>query len=96
MTSLRYSVWLSKMSYPKLNSAPDLKALPPTTEVFEDYVYRSHLQTAVWKAARDVDPPSINPVHYGWSLESSDTLLSVALPPDVLPAPDEVLLNMQM
>ena len=84
------------MSNPKLNSAPDLKALPPKSEAFEEHVYRAHLQTAVWKAALDVNPPSVNPVHYGWSLESSDTLLSVALPPDVLPAPDEVLLNMQM
>ena len=88
MTLLRYTVWLSKMSNPKLNSAPDSKALPPTTEAFEEHVYRVHLQTAVWKAALDADPPSINSVHYGWS---SDTLLPIALPPDVSPAPDEVL-----
>ena len=73
MTSLRYTVWLFKMSNPKLNSAPDLKALPPKTEDFKEHVYRAHLQTAVWKAALDADPPSINPVHYGWSLESYDT-----------------------
>ena len=55
-------------------------------------MYRAYLQTAIWKAALDADPPSINPVIYGWSLdESSDTLLHVALPPDVSPAPDEVL-----
>ena len=51
-------------------------------------MYRALLQTAVWKAA---DPTCINPVHYGWSLESSDTLPSIALPPDVSPAPGEVL-----
>ena len=79
------------MSNPKLNSAPDLKALPPKNEAYEEHVYRAHLQTAVWKAALDADPPSINPVHYGWSLESSDTLLSVALPRDVSPALDDVL-----
>ena len=81
------------MSNPKLNSVPDLKALPSTTEAFDEHVYREeHLQTAIWKAALGADPPSINPVHYGWSLdESSDTLLPVALPPDGSPAPDEVL-----
>ena len=29
MTSLRYTVWLAKMSNPKLNSAPDLNVLTP-------------------------------------------------------------------
>ena len=37
--------------------------------VFEDYVYRSHLQTAIWKAALDADPLSLDPVHHGWSLD---------------------------
>ena len=47
-------------------------------------MYRAHLQTAIWKAALDADPPSINPVHYGWSHP-------VALSPDVSPASEEVL-----
>ena len=29
MTSLRYTVWLAKMSNPKLNSDPDLNVLTP-------------------------------------------------------------------
>ena len=59
MALLRYTVWLSKMSNPKLNSAPDSKDLPPTTEAFEEHVYRVHLQTAIWKPALDADSTSI-------------------------------------
>ena len=47
MTSLRYTVWLAKMSNPKLNSAPDLKALTLKSEVFEECVYRTDIQTAI-------------------------------------------------
>lgn len=46
-TALRYEVWLKKMSNHKLNSAPDLKVLPPTSEAFEQHVLRAHLQAAI-------------------------------------------------
>jgi len=65
MTSLRYSVWSSKMSNPRLISAPQLNPLPPTTEASEAHVLRAHLQTGIWKAALEADPPILNPVHYG-------------------------------
>ena len=92
MTALRYSVWSTKMSNPKLSSAPDLKTLPPTTAAFVEHVKRAHLQVAIWKAAMDADPPSLDPVQYGWSLDAaSGILVPVSLPPDVSPAPDDVL-----
>ena len=47
MTSLRYTVSLSKMYKPKWNSAPDLNAIPPKIDAFVEYVYRAHLQTAI-------------------------------------------------
>ena len=50
MMSLRFTVWLSKMSIPKLNSAPELKDLPPKIEAFEEYVYRAHLTDSYMKS----------------------------------------------
>ena len=57
MTSLRYAVW-SMMAELKLNSAPDFKVLPPTSEVFGEHVYKSHLQAAIWRFALDAYPPT--------------------------------------
>ena len=92
MTSLRYVVWSSKMSNTKLNSAPDLKVLPPTMETFEKHVHRSHLQAAIWRCALNPDPPDINPAHYGWTYDAKNTCFSpIAMPSDVSPAPLEVL-----
>ena len=47
MTSLRYTVWLAKLSNPKLNSDPDLNVLTLKSEVFEEYVYRTDILTAI-------------------------------------------------
>ena len=92
MTDLRYTVWSKKMSNKKLTSAPDLKSLPPTTEAFNEHVYRAHFQAAVWRSSLDPDPPVLDPLHYGWSCSDGDNMVSpVALPPDVSPAPVEVL-----
>jgi 5'-3' exonuclease len=35
MSTIRYSLWSSKMSNTKLSAAPDLTSLPPTTAAFE-------------------------------------------------------------
>lgn len=92
MTSLRYVVWSNKMSNNKLNSAPHLKVLPPTTEAFEMHVNRSHLQAAIWRCALNPDPPELNPAQYGWMYDSPNQCFSpVAIPPGVSPAPVEVL-----
>ena len=64
MTALRYSVWANKMANHKLSSTPELQALPPTKEVFKEHLYRAQLQTAIWRAALDSNPPNLNPVHY--------------------------------
>lgn len=92
MTSLRYVVWSSKMSNNKLNSAPDLKVLPPTTETFEKHVCRAHLQTGIWRCALNPDPPDLNPVYYGWTYDAPNKLLSpIAIPSDASPASVEAL-----
>ena len=81
MTSLRYMVWTSKMANHKLNSTPNLRVLPPTREAFDEHVCRAHLQAAIWKCALDADPPDLDPVKYGWSINADTNKLEpIALP----------------
>ena len=76
----------------KLTSAPQLKSLPPTTHAFKQHVHHAHFQAAIWRSSLDPDPPALNPVEYGWSLNgSTQDLESVPLPYDVSPAPMDVL-----
>ena len=92
MTSLRYKVWTNKMSNHKLNSAPKLRILPPTTEAFDQYVKGAHLQAAIWRSTLDSDPPKLDPVDYGFYISTeSNKFEPVALSADVSPAPESVL-----
>ena len=94
MTALRYRIWTSKMGNHKLNSAPQLRVLQPTTEAFEEHVSRAHLQTAIWLSALDAEPPKLDrrSIHYGWSInDDTHKLEPVGLPADVSPAPISVL-----
>ncbi|KAG1649287.1 hypothetical protein GQR58_029151 [Nymphon striatum] len=56
MSTIRHSVWTSKMVNPKITSLPKLKSLPPTHEAFGEHVYLAHYQTSIWKAAISPDP----------------------------------------
>jgi len=92
MSAVRYAIWTSKMANTKLTSAPQLKTLPPTTYAFVEHVHCALFQAAMWRAALQPDPPDLNPIHYGWSLdEASQVLDAILLPPDVSPAPLDVL-----
>ena len=92
MTDARVKVWKKKMGNKKLNAAPELKVLPPTREVFECHVYRAQHQVAVRRSYKSMNPPNLNPAHYGWKYdEDEEMLLPIALPEDVDPAPLDVL-----
>ena len=92
MTRLRFAVWQHKMGNHKLNNAPELKVLPPTSEAFGEHVQRAHLQIAIWRSYDRQDQPDLNPLHFGWTRDADTELLSpIALPPDVSPAPVDVL-----
>ena len=67
METLRFRVWSNKMANSKLNSAPQLKILPPTQSVFELHVARAHLQAAIWKGRVKQSPPDLDPLSHGWS-----------------------------
>ena len=89
MTEARQRVWSNKVSR-TIGGAPKLESLPPTTEAFNENVARAHLQIAIWRHAKDADPPQMNPVMYGWRKEG-ESLTPIALPPNVPQAPEELL-----
>ena len=92
MSAARYDIWLSKLSKKNLSAAPQLKSLPPTSEAFGEHVKRAHFQASHFLASDKPNPPEINPVEFGWAYdERSKCYDPITLPPDVAPAPVEVL-----
>ena len=58
----------------------------------KEHIYRAHLQAAIWRSYMDGDPPKLNPVHYGWTIETdTETLTTVGINQNVSPAPANVL-----
>ena len=91
MSSVRQKVWASRVGKAP-SCAPKLCSLPPTSEAFRENVKRAHLQTCTWTHAVDTDPPSLDPVQFGWTKdETSKTLVPVMLPKTVQLAPEDVL-----
>lgn len=91
MSDMRYKIWAAKFGN-TATSAPKIQSLPPSTEAFTENVKRAHLQTFIWKAAVSLDPPSIDPVEYGYARhEPSKSLIPVTVPAGVQLAPDEIL-----
>jgi len=92
MSDVRVDVWSTKVARRKVTAAPELKNLPPTTEAFEMSVRRAHIQTAIWKSAREAEPPKLDPTVYGWERDDvSKSLEPVQLPTNVALAPEDVL-----
>ena len=92
MSEIRYDVWTTRTGRRKVTTTPKLNALPPTTEAFEENVKRAHLQTCIWKAACDEDPPDMDPTRFGWSKDYRNKLLiPITVPSGVQPAPPEIL-----
>jgi hypothetical protein len=61
MGELRYRIYLSKKG-----KTPKIKTLPPTGEVLEQHILRTHIQVRYWKMADQQNPPTINIGDYGW------------------------------
>ncbi len=60
MNQLRHTIFMSKRDTPKI------KTLAPTDAALNEYVKRAHLQTMIWKAADQTEPPNVNIGQYGW------------------------------
>ncbi len=60
MNQLRHAIFLSKRDTPKI------KTLPPTDAALDEHIKRAHLQTMIWKASDQIEPPTVDIVQYGW------------------------------
>ena len=74
MTVVRIKTWMKKMGNKKLNSTPELKILPPTTEVFEYHALRAHLQTSIWLSYQR-EPLHLNTCHFGWKYDDDEEMM---------------------
>lgn len=91
MSDVRFNMWQYKTGHSQSKTFK-LPSLPPTSEAIALHVRRAHYQACTWRAALESDPPSIDPNEYGWKADqSTKTLIPVALPAQVLPAPAAVL-----
>lgn len=64
MNQLRYIIFVSKRDTPKI------KSLPPTDLALDEHIKRAHLQTMIWKAADQVEPPEVNISEFGWEVNN--------------------------
>ena len=95
-TDVRYRIWVSKTGRRGARIHPKLKSLPPTSEALEENVKRAHLQTSIWMAALDVDPPALDPCEYEWLKdEHFKALQPVLFPSETQITPPEVLKMIQ-
>ncbi|KAH3727484.1 hypothetical protein DPMN_053422 [Dreissena polymorpha] len=85
MSDVRYEVWLSTIGKKNIRNMPKLQALPPTTESLLENVKRAHLQTCIWKATLEQDPPTFNVTEYGWKKKEVGKVLSPVLFADEKP-----------
>ena len=64
MTDCRIQAWYQKTSKAR-KTAPQLKTLPPTNESFRENVKLGILQTLVWYATLEPDPPDLDATLFG-------------------------------
>lgn len=87
--SMRSAIFSRKM-LGKQHVTPKLRSLPPTQAVFRLHCARAHFQTAIWRSAHLPDPPSMDPLEYGWEVVG-DTLKSRMSPTENPIAPPDIL-----
>jgi len=76
----------------KVNSSTKLCGLPPTTEAFEQNVYRAHFQVAQWHSALSGNPPPLNAVDCRWeAVETNKCRIPRNMAEGVPYAPEQIL-----
>ena len=55
INTLRYAFFASK----RPRDTPKINSLPPTEAALNEHIKRAHLQTMLWKAADQVNPPDV-------------------------------------
>ena len=89
MTKARWKIWKKEVANNK-SAAPVLRTLPATNEAFFENDKRAHIQSAIWRNAVGINPPSVNPLDYGWEFDLESQLIATSLSPSVELVPDEV------
>lgn len=90
MTECRQQLWAEKTG--KSTAAPKLCSLPPTTEAFEQNVYRAHFQVSQWYSALSGDPPHLSVFNYGWEVDDANKCLIPRNVAEGVPyAPEKIL-----
>ena len=91
MAAATIEAWKRKMSRGVLD-APKLCSLPPTRTAFVQNSLRAHYQLAVWKAALEENPPSLNPCELWWQeQEGSNRIFPTIVPADISLAPPDLV-----
>ena len=92
LSEARYKLWVSKTGNRTVTRVPELKALPPISDAYEENVKRAHIQVCIWKHALNADPPNLDPTLYQCQKdETSKSLIPVTTPAGSKPAPLEIL-----
>src|SRR6476469_193079 len=82
MNRLRHAIFVSTKNTPKI------KTLPPTEPALDEHIKRAHLQTMLWKAADQVQPPHVNISECGWvvieEVPTPRTGVSQCAPPELM------------
>ena len=90
MTECRQRLWAQMTG--KRGCPPKLSNIPPTTEGHLQNTLRAHRQLYHWYALKDIDPPEIEAVDYGYESDPvNKILLPRPLAEGVKPAPDDIL-----
>ena len=72
-------------------TAPKQMSLPSTDDSFKLNVLRAHFEAAIWRNASGGNPPTLDPLVYGWTKDSiNKALFPTMLPSDKTSAPDEI------
>ncbi|KAJ8334026.1 hypothetical protein SKAU_G00413450 [Synaphobranchus kaupii] len=91
MSHTRLLVWGKKNGKGHM-SAPNLAALPLTTEAFIENVKRAHFQAILWRNVNVNLPSALNPEEFGWKKYTCNRSLSPTnLPEDAKFVPDYIL-----
>ncbi|MPC46696.1 hypothetical protein E2C01_040421 [Portunus trituberculatus] len=90
MTECHQQLWAEKTG--KSTAAPKLCSLPPTTEAFEQNVYRAHFQVSQWYSALSRDPPHLSVLNYEWEVDDANKCLIPRNVAEGVPyAPEKIL-----
>jgi hypothetical protein len=82
MNELRHAIFVSRKDTPKI------KSLPPTDPALNENIMRAHLQTMLWKASDQLEPPDVNISDFGWDIVNGipnpRTGVSKVAPPELM------------